>query len=610
MCGIAGIFRFDGKKAQPSDIKKMTDRIAYRGPDAEGCWISSDGALGLGHRRLSILDLTEAGTQPMHYGDGRYTITFNGEIYNYLEIRAQLEKKGYAFRTGTDTEVLLALYAEKKEACLSDLDGMFAFAIWDSAEKTLFCARDRFGEKPLFYATEGRDRFAFASEMKCLFAIGFDKTAREDRLYSYLAYNVAEDPFDLSSTFYQGISQLEPGHYLKVKRDGAIEKKCYWRLKAEDETGPPLPFEKACHRYFELFETSLKRRLRSDVPVGTCLSGGLDSSSIAVLIDKLRSGSPNPLKTFSARMPDSKMDEGRFMQEVIDKIHSEPHFTWMQPDTLADEIDATFYHNEEPLLWSSVMAHRQVMRLAKTQGVPVLIDGQGPDEMVAGYTDSYPIYFRELYLNDPKLLRAEISSYEHLRNTNFRIDSRFKLEARFPGAFNRLGGLARRFRVGRHLRDLTPEHVAQHRLDPLPFPKFTRLNDSLRYATTRRGLSYLLRMCDRNSMAYAIEVRLPFLFHELAEFSISLPASYKIRDGWSKYVLRKAMEPLLPPAITWRRDKVGFETPQGAWLDHPKFKERVESAVATLKKEKWIDEPVPEKRWRYLFAAKVLKNDL
>jgi asparagine synthase (glutamine-hydrolysing) len=610
MCGIAGVFHFDGKKVSSQEIKKMTDRIAYRGPDAEGSWISHDGALGLGHRRLSILDLSEAGTQPMHYGDGRYSITFNGEIYNYLELRAELAKKGHQFRTGTDTEVLLALYAEKKEACLSRLDGMFAFAIWDREEKTLFCARDRFGEKPFFYAFEAPRRFVFASEMKCVFEAGFGKAAREDRLYSYLAHNVAEDPFDLSSTFYQGISQIAPAHYLKVFSDGSSESKCYWEFQPEEEAPPPLPFDQACQRYYELFEVSLKRRLRSDVPIGTCLSGGLDSSSIAVLLDRLLQGSGQPLKTFSARMPDKKKDEGVYMQEVIAKTRSEPHFTWLDPERLADEIDSTFYHNEEPILWSSVMAHRQVMQLAKSNNVPVLIDGQGPDEMVAGYTGAYPIYFRELYLTDPGRLSTEIAAYQRLRGTKFRAGNRFKLEARFPGAFYALGALGRRYRMSQNLRDITPGHARRHNRDLMPFPRFTRLNESLRYATTRRGLSYLLRMCDRNSMAFAIEVRLPFLFHELAEFSINLPAHYKIRDGWSKYILRKAMEPLLPPAIAWRPDKIGFESPQDEWLDHPRFKERVEGAVALLQKENWIGTPVREKRWQYIFAAKVLQNDL
>ena len=610
MCGIAGIFHLNGKKNSKADIKQMTDRIAYRGPDAEGQWLSVDGALGLGHRRLSILDLSEAGSQPMHYGDGRYTITFNGEIYNYIEIREVLEKKGHRFRTGTDTEVLLALYAEKKENCLADLDGMFAFAIWDNVEKVLFCCRDRFGEKPFYYGYEPGQRFVFGSEMKCLFQAGFSKEAHEARLYSYLANNVAEDPYDLSTTFYKHITQLEPAHYLKISKDRVLEKKCYWRLKPEAEMEPPPTFEIARRRYYELFETSVRRRMRSDVPIGTCLSGGLDSSSIAVLLDKLLTGSPTPLKTFSARMPNQRMDEGPFMQQVIAKTHVEPHFVWQDPDKSISELDDTFYHNEEPLLWSAVLTHRMVMRLAKENKVPVLIDGQGPDEVLAGYVDSFGIYFRELYLNNPSQFASELNSYRGLQGKQFKAGLKFRLDARFPEMLGELSAISRHFLNAHHLRDLNSERAARHKDDRLPFPRFTRLNDSLRYATTVRGLSYLLRMCDRNSMAFAIEVRLPYLFHELVEFSFSLPPSYKIHDGWSKYILRKSMEHLLPPAIAWRRDKIGFETPQREWMNHPKFKERIEDAISVLKKEKWIKEPIASKGWQYIFAAKVIKNDL
>jgi len=224
MCGISGIINFNDSPVTINELKLMSDAIMHRGPDGEGQWLNSASKVGLAHRRLSIIDLSEQANQPMHYANGRYTIAFNGEIYNYIELKKELVAKGYEFKTQSDTEVLMALYDLKKEHCLSDLDGMFAFAIWDEKEQQLFCARDRFGEKP-FYYHNSNNRFYFASEMKALFAAGVQKKLSDKRLYYYLSYNTVEDPFDNSSTFFNNIFQLEPSHYLVIKSGGNIIKK-------------------------------------------------------------------------------------------------------------------------------------------------------------------------------------------------------------------------------------------------------------------------------------------------------------------------------------------------------------------------------------------------
>lgn len=584
----------------------MTQALAHRGPDGEGHWIS--GSVGLGHRRLAILDLTEAGRQPMHSADGRWSITFNGEIYNYLELKADLERQGHRFRSTSDTEVLLRLLETMGTKALDLLDGMFAFAAWDQKERLLYCARDRFGEKPFFYALDKNRSFYFASEIKALFRAGIDRSVRDSRVFSYLAYRAIEDPLDLSTTFFAAVQQLEPGHYLVLNEKGTVQKKCYWDISTAPAS--PLPsLADAAARYRELFDKSLRRRLRSDVPVGTCLSGGLDSSSIVCTLSRLRDVTSFSQKTFSARMDDPSMDEGKFIEEVTRATGVESHSTLVSELAASGELDKLATHQDEPILSTAVISHWMVMKLAKEHGVTVLIDGQGPDEVLAGYDGYANIFFRELYLSNRGMFE-ELKGFRDVRGTDFPVDFRFRMEARFPGLLRFFGETRRRFGVHPALQDLHRERVRAHGSQKVPYQRWTDLNSVLRHSTTRAGLPFLLRMCDRSSMAFSREVRLPFLFHELVEFCFSLPSQYKIHAGWSKYLLRRAFEPVLPKAITWRKDKKGFATPQNAWLTRTPLEERVNEAIAFLQREKWIAKPDPSKSWEYLSTASWLKNCL
>ena len=284
MCGIAGIIKFRGG-VQLSQLKSMTDAIVYRGPDGEGHWINAASTVGFGHRRLSIIDLGEGGHQPMHYQD-RYSITFNGEIYNYIELKKELQAKGYAFRSESDTEVLLALYTEYGEELLEHLDGMFSFAIWDEKEQVLFCARDRFGEKPFFYFLDDK-QFVFGSEMKEIWAYGIEKDIKKCRIESFVMQGAVKDSNDITSTFYNGINKLDAAHYLKIERNQKVTIKRYWSLD-NIKVNYNISFDEAVIKYRELFETSVKVRLRSDVPVGSSLSGGIDSSTIVGLVDQYK----------------------------------------------------------------------------------------------------------------------------------------------------------------------------------------------------------------------------------------------------------------------------------------------------------------------------------
>lgn len=605
MCGIAGIASNNTNDISIVRLKNMTDVIKHRGPDGEGHWISEKQNVGLGHRRLSIIDLSENAGQPMHYLD-RYTISYNGEIYNYIELRDELLKQGYKFKTQSDTEVILALYDLKKEKCLKDLDGMFAFALWDEKEQILFCARDRFGEKPFYYHYVPGKYFAFASEMKALFATGTEKRINRNLLFNYLTNGNVYNPFDKSETFYEGIKQLEPAHYLVVKNNLIQSHERYWNLSLEKKS--VLTFDQACSRFKELMETSVKKRLRSDVPVGSSLSGGLDSSTIVCIMssfDLTASGQ----KTFSASFPGFEKDETRYMKMVADQTKVSAYFTTPDVETLSQELDKFFYHHEEPVATGSQYAQWEVMKLAKQHSTVVLLDGQGSDEVLAGYIYYYRTFFQELYATDKNLFTEEYAAYEKGGGNLFITDWKFKLQATFPKLYNSY--LALRSGALPH-NDLNREfynHYKTGSYKPLTFKPL--LNQHLNYTLRVNGMfEALLRYGDRSSMAFSREVRLPFLSHELVEFVYSLPSVYKIHNGWTKYLLRKSFEGVIPNEITWRKEKVGYEPPHNQWMESTLMKEKCNTAIQWLVKEKILDESGIKKNkvWEYLMAYKLFNN--
>lgn len=598
MCGIAGIWDFNSI-VETGRIEKMTNIISHRGPDGEGSWSKEDGKLVLGHRRLSIIDLSAKGTQPMHCLN-RYTITFNGEIYNYIELREELKKKGYTFNTDTDTEIIPAAYNEYGAECLAHFDGMFAFALWDSKEEVLFCARDRFGEKPFFYTHQQGKVFRFASEMKGLWADGVLKELNMKMLYYFLAYDVIENPFDKSETFYKSIFRLEAAHYLVVKKDGSIKKQRYWDIDLTRKSD--LSFKEATTRFSELFFQSVERRLRADVPVGSSLSGGLDSSTVVCAIGQLRSEGKHAQNSFSARFYDEKLDEGKYIDEVAKVTNIQRHDVWVNEQIIFDNLQKVMYHQEEPMGGPSPFAQWCVMKLAKEKNVTVLLDGQGADEILGGYLHFFRPYFNELYLTDKKKFKAETLAYKTLHQKPFHPNLNFKLHARFPSLFRNAGKLKRRVTVPDYLSFLHPDFFHLYKNETPPFETFNSLNESLKYFTGVYGLEKLLRFADRNSMAHSREVRLPFLNHELVEFLFSLPPDYKIHEGWTKYILRVSMQNILPHSIAWRVNKLGFNTPITNLLKVPLAEEQIQATSAKLNSLKIIkaNADFKERNWKLL----------
>ena len=585
MCGIAGIYT-SGREIEIDTVKKMTDSIIHRGPDGEGHWKNASGEIVLGHRRLSIIDLTDKAKQPMQYANGRYTISFNGEIYNYIELRQTLKAAGYHFLSNSDTEVLLALYDQKKENCLNDLDGMFAFAIWDEQEKKLFCARDRFGEKPFYYFFDKEKGFYFASEMKALWAAGIEKNIDSSMLINFITTNIVVDEKNAEKTFYNNIYQLDSSQYLTIASD--IFQPIIKRYFSLDhiEINEEIKKDEAKEEFIFLLGQSVRLRLRSDVPVGSSLSGGIDSSSIVMLMDKIK-GETNVQKTFSARFKDFDRDEGYYMKLVTDKCNTvEPHEVWPAKEEMENVMDKILYHQEEPFGSASIFAQWKVMELAKNSGVTVLLDGQGADEQLAGYLYYYNQYLAQLYQNEYPVFLKELEGFENLRKVIHPLHPRNQ---------------SVKMKLGRFKRKLVKSSISI---------SDSHLSNRLKHDMTVTGLKELLRYADRNSMAHSVEVRLPFLSHKLVEFIFTLPDSFKLKDGWTKMILRESMENILPSEITWRIDKVAYETPQQQWLDNIK-----ESAISKSRllpylrdlgyfKKGYKIEDIPN--WNYYLLAKFI----
>jgi len=499
-------------------------------------------------------------------------------------------KQGYRFATQTDTEVIMALYDWKKEECLQYFDGMYAFALYDVKEQKVFAARDRFGEKPFYYAVEPGRTFVFASEMKALWSGGIKREVNNRMLYNYLAFKYVDNPADYSETFFTGISRLPHSHYISIDTKSlTFSIKRYWDINYK-YTDRSITIEQAKEKFRDLFYTSVSRRLRSDVPVGSSLSGGLDSSAVVAVIDDLNKSKSIKQSTFSAIFPGFEKDESHYINMLLSTLNVDPHFTSPDADTMLKELNHCFYHQEEPFGSASILAQYEVLKLAKENNVTVLLDGQGADELLAGYHPFYQFFFSELKQVNKELFTRELSAYTSLHG-NSRINPLPKKDLKYyarkwsgpaKDRLKKAHGLYRQWTNPYFSRDFYHQYKNEQFIFPNPA---TTLNQAL-YNSVNVGMTQLLRYADRNSMAHSREVRLPFLYHELVEFLFSLPAEFKIHNGWTKYIQRISFEKLLPAEITWRKDKIGYEPPQKQWMEKQEVKERIRELRKELVKEK------------------------
>ncbi|MBL7702267.1 MAG: asparagine synthase (glutamine-hydrolyzing) [Ferruginibacter sp.] len=622
MCAIAGILLHNPNNNAPAHLKKMTDTLAHRGPDGEGIWSNADNTVHFGHRRLAIIDLSKNAAQPLSYLN-RYQIVHNGEIYNYLEIRSFLQNKGYHFTTQSDTEVILAAYDYWKEKCLQQFDGMFALAIWDEKEEKLFAARDRFGEKP-FYYYEDAGNFIFASEMKALWAIGVDKKINNKLLLNYITLGHVQNCIDKEQTFFDDIYSLPPAHYLTYAPKGNELSKIakYWSLNKEMRI--EINAADAIEKFTELFDLSVKRRLRSDVALGIDLSGGLDSSAIACTISRLQNSSretPKMIQTFSATFPGFENDESKYIHSVSSALSFPNHQTQPTAPLLVKDFEKLCYHQEEPFSSSGIFAQYKVFELAKQHEVKVLFDGQGADEILAGYP-RYIHWFLQEVLSRHKLGATQLERKAFRKNNQpFRWDIKNMAAAFLPShAAMHLEKLEYRKTISHP--DISEDFLTLLKHQEwvgIHKPIVTKLNDIIHFNITEMGLEELLRFADRNSMAHGREVRLPFLNHELVEFVFSLPSQLKMHEGWTKFMLRKAMDKKLPDEIVWRKEKIGFEPPQKKWLEDPVMQDYIHEAKKKLANAGILSKNAVTKKieplaahadknydWRYLCSAQVI----
>jgi len=558
MCGFVGVIS-PGVPVRDELLAAMRDRLIHRGPDNGSSWLRDGSRVGLAHRRLSIIDTSHSADQPMATADGSLRISFNGEIYNYLELKQELEQLGEVFRTRSDTEVLLVALRRWGEAALPRLNGMFAFALWDERSRRMLVARDRFGEKPLFVGRGSLGTVVFASEMKAILVHPLVRCSLDARAAE--RYGMGSWYEDDELTFFEGIARFPPAHAAWFREDGSEERR--WRYWTPDYTAVDTEIRPraAVERFAELMQRSVGLRLRADVPVGSSLSGGLDSSVIVGLLSRERKTSTFAQNTFSAIFPsDPTMSEDKEIEAVVSHAGVNSFAVVPDPRGLAEESALLHWHQEEPFLSASIYLQWCVARLAQQNNTTVLLDGQGADELLGGYQ----FYFRLRQLD----LLDQGRSALCMRETA-------KFNRRLRVASEQFEGAQRRFNVSvaysiaelRALGKASPSvfHYP-YAIGTAPAKRGFRLRRTLSEALLYNSLPMLLRYADRNSMAFSREARLPYLDHDLVDFCIRLPDAFYVRNGWQKWILREAAGKTIPHKIRWRADKVGYAAPLDNWL--------------------------------------------
>jgi asparagine synthase (glutamine-hydrolysing) len=570
MCGIIGLFTTSPPADLPRRLEAGLAALRNRGPDDSGQEIISvaGGSLALGHTRLSIIDLTSAGHQPMHSADQRFAIVFNGEIYNYRELRRELEDLGCTFQSDSDTEVLLAAWIQWREGCLPRLVGMFAFVVFDLEAGTLTCVRDAFGIKPFFYSQE-HGNFLFASEIPAIKALKQQGIELDwQRAYDYLVHG----DYDTGPrSFVAGVLHLLPGHLLQVDlRSGQLaEPKRWWSPRIAERND--LSFAQATELVREQFLENIRLHLRSDVPLGAALSGGIDSSAVVCAMRYIEPGLP--INTFSYITRGSPASEEAWVDRVNQHVGAMPHKVVVSAAELAGHLDEMIRAQGEPFNSTSIYAQYRVFKLAREHNVTVTLDGQGADEMLAGY-NGYPGQRIRSLVEKGSLAEA----WDFLDNW-----ARWPGRSRLDGAKRavaemtqgRLYDALRRLNGMKHLPAWIRPGPLEERGVIRRYPRLRsdaseagrRLVAELAVSLTKRGLPALLRHGDRNSMHFSVESRVPFLTLEFVELLLSLPEAHLVSPrGETKHVFRAAMRGIVPDEILDRRDKIGFETPEQEWL--------------------------------------------
>ena len=573
MCGIAGYI--SKKIVEKSPLKKMADAIVHRGPDGEGYYYAEDFALG--HRRLAIIDLSDAGAQPMQYLD-RYVITFNGEVYNHQELRKELEDKGYVFNSDSDTEVVLASYDCWGVECLNKFNGMWAFVLYDKNERNFFISRDRFGKKPLYY-TQTEDHFVFCSEVKGIYASGLvDKAPNAVYLKKYLENGPNEYE---AETAFNNIYRFPLAHYFLGTKDELLNQPVFirfWELRTNVSTERFCPKKAKVYaqQYYDLLEDSVKLRLRADVKVGSALSGGLDSSSIVYLVNKQlkKQGKEELQETFSSVYKSDgtqDCDESGYIDLLAKNLNVNTNQIEPNENDVIAELEKVIWFMENPPE-STCMSGWHTFKKVKESSIAVTLDGQGADEQLAGYLPYIASYLTSISLID---LYKEFFHF-------------FKV----PGARKTLvlGFLMGNFKFifGRKAYQAIFRKIKGRDAPGL-------LNEELKLSI-EKGLVTLIHYSDHVSMGHSVESRMPFMDYRLVEFLSQVPACYKMHNGWTKYLARLAFDKKLPDEICWRKDKMGWPIPETYWFQG-NLKVYFENSIQDSSLLKWLQENENPSTW-------------
>lgn len=551
MCGIAGVI--SNHQDLPQLIRQMNHQIEHRGPDEEGIWIGE--GIALGHRRLSILDLTPSGHQPMSYGNERYWIVFNGEIYNFIEIKRELEQKGYQFKSASDTEVVLAAYLEWGNQCLIKFNGMWAFAIWDRVTKTMFVARDRFGVKPLFFYLD-HGIFAFASEMKGLFPVLPQIKTNVNTVRTFQRY--AHSYEGTTECLIEGIRRFPAGYY-GIWQNGQLGVKRWWNTLDHLPTIAST-YDDQVEQFREIFLDSCRIRMRSDVPIGTCLSGGLDSSAVTCGLSHIAGmtagdrQSSNWQNAFVMTFPGSPIDEKVFAERIVEHTSIQAHYLTLDPMEMFDNLDDYLYKFEELHMGIPFMAMQTYAHVRKA-GVVVTLDGHGGDEILGGYPWYVFNALEDFDFDEQKnldLMHAYYYSYEGIMD---QIGGPVKLMDDF---------LRRRMSSLRDRQNGVMKEIVN--IDHPAWKNMDFFSKSLYWDTHRVILPTLLRNYDRCSMAHGVEIRMPLMDWRLITYAFALPWHSKLRDGYTRKIFRDAAAPFTPQDIAYRRSKIGFNVPMTEWF--------------------------------------------
>ncbi|MAF80326.1 asparagine synthase (glutamine-hydrolyzing) [bacterium] len=567
MCGITGIYNLNKKEVQKADLISMRDVLEHRGPDDEGTYISPDLRVGLAHRRLSIIDLTEAGHQPMTNEDKTIWITYNGEIYNFQSLRKELERRGHTFRSKSDTEVIIHAYEEYGAECVKKFNGMFAFVIWDEKKKTLFAARDQLGIKPLYYSFEN-GRFLFGSEIKAILKHpDFKKELNENNISYYLTFGCMPAPH----TLFKGVQKLPSAHTLTIDSSGKLKTEEYWNPASNTEKHSEEPYASETKL---LLEDSIKKQMVSDVPFGCFLSGGIDSSTNAALMSRALG---EPVETFSIGVKDFKeqYNEFKHSRKIADLLGAKKHEVLVGREDFINFLPEFSAHTDDPNADHICFLVYSISKLARDNGVIVAQVGEGADEIFAGY-DSYLraarlLPFWKIARRLPIFLRRMSKVFAKSAFSRIYADRLVLGQEPFWGHAVAFSGSMKDKLLSPHFARRMPQDPAYQVIQDLyaeidsADPNADNLKRMAYVDIKIRLAEFLLMRVDRMAMANSIETRVPFLDHRLVELAMSIPQDLKIKGSKTKNVLKQAVRGIIPDEIIDRK-KQGFGAPVAEWL--------------------------------------------